>query len=1531
MDDEDTSKQSKKSVQPNSSLTELFSLLCIPRAIIDSFASVKNIRQLHPWQKQCLLRVLDGKGVFGADLVYSAPTSGGKSLVAEILLLHTIFAKPGGISLIILPYVALAEEKANAINSIFIDNCTDGTLHADDMPIIFCCAGRAGIHGACNKDMTERSIIAVCTIEKANMIINEYIRCDRGTEIRLLVIDEVHLIEESLRGYLLEMIIAKVLYTRLLNADASQAKANMLMNMVLLSASLVHSKDVYRWIESVNRTLGHQTVFFDTIERPVGLDSFVVIDGQVQDANGVTVRSLSAGGKNRGNILQSDLFAMNTDGEVCSNYEAHESALHDIAVLSLVEETILNKNQVMIFCATKKICERVALFIGQHLQHLLQTRNRPYEEFHRFLSQKLENFLDGCEFNATLCQALEKGTVFHHSGLSHEERWSVEQLFRSREVHVLCCTTTLSVGVNLPVARVIFCTPLCVGRNNPLSTVGYIQAAGRAGRMGFDARGDSYLVAQSAADRKTAVKLLQATTLDPHRSFSIHSAFETFRMGLFDALLESIELGHMKSAQDLELFVKCTLFYFVKGHNAAFQCAKEALSALEANGFINWSRRALAFSSTSLGKACILSNIMSLDGMILYRELYDAQNTLHVHDMLQLLLCIIPQNHLYGHKNHEFLHQSSAHESILCTLQPEWTGFYTEFYDCLPSATKEAAKRMGVNEGFLIQAQQLGGQYVEVKSNDSFAHVHEVHRRFYVSLILRSIIHESGAITIAKKFHLHPAEIQKIMEAASLRCTRVAAFCGVLGWWLLQSVYEKFATRVALGVRDDLVALMKLPSMDVNVARAFLRAGIAHVAEIAQAPVSVLCNHIEKCTSLNKSGEALESYMAMLKEEASTSVSCFIPPSLKSVAITKLSSTGSNSQKTHYPGKIASISNCATKNPLPTPIFTIAEDDTSIHCTFVSIDEALRQIDGEETFFTLFAFTDLTSRLPMEQHETPNRRTILACFVSKKIAAFISPCSSKSHFRVILEFLSNPNHKKICPYLTHCISILLHWGEQTGQQSSEDSIIRYLRLRTANIYDVSTEITEIDANKKTPHIQLNNSLHLSTSQLDALKSFFRGSIEFFASLQESNKPYRIKNYSQFDVDLLVALAISASKGMPLKAREVTMQLNTAKRGTIYIRACFRLFANALGHKKQLSIEKYSHVKRLMFKILHPNARDSAPLSISSLESIIKMFPDNRYLAELIVSFRKLRNISEPLSLYIARLMEDKGGRIHGSFVTEGNPTGRITMRNPDLQMVPHAFTAFGLEINIRTAFAVQNELKILSFDFMHIELRVFAALSRDKSLIAELNIEGSDFFQRIAANIFSCDVEAVSPDLRRQAKAICYGILYGRGMKSIAKELMVPVEQIASFVTKIQNQYRELFLYRKKAIEKCAREGFITTINQRILRIDQINSLEKNTRRAAERSAINQLIQGSAADIMRLAIVNVYKLFHSWYVAAEKAEDLPHTIMYIHDEILVECLYQHAPCVASHVKKTMEQSAAIFNIHIPVRVSEGSTWSDIQK
>ena len=500
--------------------------------------------------------------------------------------------------------------------------------------------------------------VAVCTIEKANSLMNRMVEQKEIATLGVVVVDELHMISDGDRGYLLELFLTKLRYCA------------PLVQIIGMSATLPNLRDFGEWLGGLT---------YETKHRPVPLQEMVKVENTIYSTSFKPLRSLAK------------LMKVVGDPE---------------KLVYLCAETVSRGQSVLIFCSSRKACETccncVASVLDQYLRQIRVPKIREDDGAARFFRQDQPQTGDKNELEASFVQyhrpilqearevlvkrlkktpggldpATEKaarmGVGYHHAGMTVEERELVEEAFRGGVLSILVATSTLAAGVNLPVRRVIFRN--CAIGCDFLDSYRYRQMAGRAGRKGIDRFGESILFL-----KKTEMERAKREVLCPLPP--INSSLSLSLDGMGRSLLEGIVGGIVQTVHQIDHYIRSTLLAVQVDYSILFTTTKSSLSFLQKHEFIRWDSHTKSYSPSSLGAATVFSGLSPHEALTVYRELSRSRRNLVLDTELHLIYHITP---------------------IYQTIEPNWQ-LYLQKYSTLPPADRRVADAVEVSERLLVR------------------------------------------------------------------------------------------------------------------------------------------------------------------------------------------------------------------------------------------------------------------------------------------------------------------------------------------------------------------------------------------------------------------------------------------------------------------------------------------------------------------------------------------------------------------------------------------------------------------------------------------------------------------------------------------------------------------------------------------------------------------------------------------------------------------------------------------------------------
>ncbi|XP_058066112.1 DNA polymerase theta [Anopheles bellator] len=1563
----------------------------LPDAVTKQYAK-KGIVELFPWQVECLSRkevLLESK-----NLVYSAPTSAGKTLVAEFLIAKTITERKRK-ALLIVPFVAVAREKTHYLQDLL--GCGGG-MRVD------------GFYGGCHPAGGFESVdLAICTIEKANSIVNRLLEQPDGLAVLgLVVVDEVHLISDTSRGYILELLLTKVRFV----ARRSQLP----IQIVCMSATLPNVELLARWLEAD---------FYHTDYRPIALVELLKVGDRVEDPSSLVIRRLD------GTLL----------GCPIPRDPDH--------VVLLCLETLLEGCSVIVFCPSKDWCEQLAITMASTV-HGLKKEDHP----HRELRAKLHLQLDGprqeevllqlrnspAGLDSVLATTVRYGIAFHHAGLTTDERDIIEGSFRDGALRIIVATSTLSSGVNLPARRVIVRTPKFGGR--PISSLAYRQMIGRAGRKGRDTAGESVLICTPAEER--IGRELIAAELPPVRSCLDADNY----IHLKRAVLEIVASGNAPSTQLLEEFVNTTLYSCERSYR--FVVTDQLLVPLVTTnkptgdevpdrsdpiascvGFLleyefirlqETPEACTVLTATRLGHACLASSLPPKEGFLLFGELQKARQCFVLESELHAVYLVTPYSVAY------------QWQSI------GWMDFL-DLWEKLPASARRVGELVGVRESFMVRAMR-GTANLDYRAL-------QIHKRFYTALALLELVNEVPLGTVARRFKCCRGLLQSLQQSSSTFAGIVASFCASLKWTLLHLIVAQFRERLFFGVAHELLDLMRIPSLNGQRARTLYDAGITGLAQLANSDRLTVEQILFNCSSFDmdrvrdgeheseaarrrqlrnlfltgRTGMTVPEATRLLIQEARTFLQletglenpCWAKEEKeeqgdKEGSVQSLTphqnQPGPNQNNTpleHTDGVssddiILSRGDCSETanqfhNPLlmghdpkpepgqhavPWPMIIDVCEDQSVYkrfvttvtgdCDSISLSLAVaydpdggRQLDRNRPKIG----AHLDQRQPMQtEHETPAepRRHIFelkdGLYLAGIAIATQSTTESEVYYvdldtdcvatvgidekrqfvrdllrndRLVVALLDAKEQLKVAYR-----SGLLRFGDvdDRGDAGWDEVLCVMEDPRVASwLLQTDDKMLSLDAiiERHCPELKaLPKGPKMHGGPADAKQRCARECLivgKLMDPIRRSLAATGLSTcFASREMPVHVVLARAEVVGFPVNRQRLGETINRLKACRERIAEDARL----LNGNRRLDFGSSRAVAAALRLASGGKRRRTVRQVLEQLD---------HPLAALVIAHRKIEsNLARTIEpLY--RTIDPATERVHGrsnSFTA----TGRITMHEPNLQTVvkdfdvpaPLGSAPLGKaeHFSCRGTFACRDPDRrvLLSADYCQLELCILTHLSQDARLTSALG-SARDVFRSLAARWNQLENEsAVSDQLRSRTKAIVYGVIYGMGVRAMAAELQADEDCARTLMEQFHASYPDIRRYTERIVRLTRQLGYIETLTGRRRYLPSINSTDPVLRSEAERQAVCTTIQGSAADILKNAIVRMTRNLRRYRDVLDVGAI--HLVLHLHDELIFEVPRAQLPKVAKILRSSMENCVKL-SVPLRVKLKSGDSWGTMRE
>ena len=352
--------------------------------------------------------------------------------------------------------------------------------------------------------------------------------------------------------------------------------------------------------------------------------------------------------------------------------------------------------------------------------------------------------------------------------------------------------------------------------------------------------------------------------------------------------------------------------------------------------------------------------------------------------------------------------------------------------------------------------------------------------------------------------------------------------------------------------------------------------------------------------------------------------------------------------------------------------------------------------------------------------------------------------------------------------------------------------------------------------------------------------------------------------------------------------------------------------------EEFNINSTQQLRVILFEKLNlPVFRKTKTGPSTDIDTLERLAPQHP-LPQEILSFRQLSKLKNTYVDTLPELVNPQTGRIHARFNQTVAATGRLSGSDPNLQNIPIR-TDLGREI--RRAFLPEDGWKLLSADYSQIELRVLAHFTNDPALVDAFG-KGEDIHATTASAVYGVALDVVNSEMRRVAKAVNFGIIYGQGAFGLSQTIGIPQSEARSFIDTYFERFAAVPAFVDETIESGRAHGYVSTIMGRRRYLPDLNSRNRNAKNAAERTAVNSVIQGSAADVIKIAMIAIADRL-------KREEREARMLVQVHDELLFEIPPGEIEEVAALVAEEM-QGAMDLRVPLEVDVSTGDNWGELK-
>ena len=616
----------------------------------------------------------------------------------------------------------------------------------------------------------------------------------------------------------------------------------------------------------------------------------------------------------------------------------------------------------------------------------------------------------------------------------------------------------------------------------------------------------------------------------------------------------------------------------------------------------------------------------------------------------------------------------------------------------------------------------------------------------------------------------------------------------------------------------------------------------------------------------------------------------------------------------------------------------LAKIDTnvSLELNIVSYELAKPDYDGLKNLYQQLGFKSLLKELPQEKMEIASdthnldivnvnsvedlhaffAEQILACYVTYQQPLFealpeeIVFASSKS--ACVLEYQSiSPNiksaikdylssdKKKIFHDLKAASLLFSNAGFLLGKNCEDLSIMAYL------LNPGSGKYTPEDIALNFLKASIGDNIAQSAQVLALAYPIL------LTKLQENDL---IKLYREVDLPLTTVLADMEKTGIDIDENE--------------LKELSCIFSTAIAELKkeicQLADEEFNinspkQLGKILFEKLNLPILKKGKTGYSTGAEVLEELADLHEIVSKVLEFRTLSKLNSTYVDGLQKAINARTSRMHTSFNQTITATGRLSSTEPNLQNIP---VRVELGRKIRKAFIASPGTVLLAADYSQIELRILAHLSQDENFLDAFNT-GQDIHTRTAHEVFDVIESDVTSEMRRRAKAVNFGIVYGISDYGLAKDLRIPRSEAKAYIANYFSRYAGIKKYIDNTIAEAKRLGYVSTIFNRKRYIPDILSSNRNVRNFGERMAMNSPIQGTAADIIKIAMINIFKAFVARGLTSKM-------LLQVHDELIFEIPEEELQDTAKLVKELME-GACILDVPVEVDLKVGKNWYLMEK
>ncbi len=408
----------------------------------------------------------------------------------------------------------------------------------------------------------------------------------------------------------------------------------------------------------------------------------------------------------------------------------------------------------------------------------------------------------------------------------------------------------------------------------------------------------------------------------------------------------------------------------------------------------------------------------------------------------------------------------------------------------------------------------------------------------------------------------------------------------------------------------------------------------------------------------------------------------------------------------------------------------------------------------------------------------------------------------------------------------------------------------------------------------------------------------------------------LKVFEEIEIPLIPILAEMERNGFKIDEKEIKKLDGFAQKEIDRLK---NKICKLAGIK--FNINSTQQLSEILFNRLQISGkiRKTPKGKLSTRAGELEKLTETHPIIPLILNYRELQKLKTTYIEPFPKLIDQKDGRLHTTFIQTGTVTGRLASKNPNLQNIP-VKTELGQEF--RKVFIAEKGCRLISLDYSQLELRIVAHIAQDEKMIEAFKKE-IDIHTETAAEVFDVPLEKVTPEMRRKAKALNFGIIYGMGPQGFARSAGIKQAEAKKFIERYFDKFKSVAEYMIEMRNEAHDKGVVKTLFGRRRQLAEIYSSIPEVVRQAERMAINFPIQGTEADLVKIAMIKIHDHIHKKY-----GEDEIKMLLQVHDEIVLETKEELAEKIAEELKEIME---GVYELDAPL-VAEakiGDNWKDM--